>query len=87
MSAAFALFILAQAASTCAPAGDVRLPGGATLVRPVGTDEPLPVERLGPATGIEKPDIIRQTGADADGEKPEAEPAPAQCDADPIEMV
>jgi hypothetical protein len=86
MSAAFALFILAQAATACAPAGDVRLPGGATLVRPVGTDEPPAVEQLGPATGIEKPDMIRQTGADSDGEKPVAAPPAAEC-ADPIEMV
>jgi hypothetical protein len=87
MSAAFALFMLAQAAAACPPAGDVRLPGGATIVRPVGTDEPLPVEKLGPATGIEKPDIIHKTGADADGEKPEAAPPAAECDPDPIEMV
>jgi len=86
MSAAFALFMLAQAAAACPPAGDVRLPGGATIVRPVGTDEPLPVEKLGPATGIEKPGIIHKTGADADGEKPEAAPPAAEC-ADPIEMV
>jgi hypothetical protein len=87
MSAAFALFILAQAATACAPAGDVRLPGGATLVRPVGTDEPPAVEQLGPAERIEKSDAIRQTGAQADGKKPEAAPPAAQCEADPIEMV
>ena len=87
MSAAFALFILAQAATTCAPAGELRLPGGATLVRPVGTDEPLPVEPLGPAEGIEKSDAIRQTGAQTDGEKPEAKPAAKPCDVDQIEVV
>ena len=87
MSAAFALFMLAQAATTWAPAGDVRLPGGATLVRPVGTDEPLPVEKLGPAEGIEKSDAIHQTGAATDGEKPEAEPAAEPCETDPIEIV
>jgi hypothetical protein len=87
MSAAFALFILAQAAAACPSAGEVRLPGGATLVRPVGTDAPLPVEKLGPAERIEKSDAIRQTGAQADRKKPEAAPPAAQCEADPIEMV
>ena len=87
MSAAFALILLAQAATTCAPVGEVRLPGGATLVRPVGTDAPLPFEKLGPATGTEKSDAIRQTGAPADGEKPEKAPPAEPCDADPIEMV
>lgn len=87
MNAAFTLFMFAQAAAACPPAGELRLPGGATLVRPVGTDAPLPVEKLGPAEGIEKSDAIRHTGAPADGEKPEAAPPAESCDAKPIEMV
>jgi hypothetical protein len=87
MSAALALILLAQAATACPPAGDVRLPGGATLVRPVGTDAPLPVEKLGPAEPIQKSGALRRTGAESDGEKPEKAPAAEPCDADPIENV
>ena len=87
MSAAFALFMLAQAATACPPAGEVRLPGGATLVRPVGTDAPLPVMPLGPATGIEKSDALRQTGAETDAKTPEPAAPDEACDADPIENV
>jgi hypothetical protein len=87
MSIAFALILLAEAATSCAPAGEVRLPGGATLVRPVGTDAPLPVERLGPAQAIEKPDAIRQTGARANPKAPDQAPPAEACEADAIEMV
>jgi hypothetical protein len=87
MSAAFALVMLVEAATACAPAGDVRLPGGATLVRPVGTDAPLPIEKLGPAEAIRRSDAIHQTGAPADGEKPEKAPAEEPCEVDLIEMV
>jgi hypothetical protein len=87
MSAAFALLMLAQAVAACPPAADVRLPGGATLVRPVGTDAPLPIEKLGPAEAIQKSDAIRQTSAPADGEKPEKAPAEEPCEAAPVEMV
>ena len=57
------------------------------MVRPVGTDGPLPFEQLGPATGVEKSDAIRQTGAAADPKQPEAAPPAEQCEPDPIEIV
>jgi hypothetical protein len=87
MSAALALILLAEAAAACPPAGPVQLPGGATVVRPVGTDKPLPFEQLGPATGIEKSDAIRQTGADAEPASPDADSTAEQCSERPIQIV
>ena len=87
MSAAFALILLAEAAVTCAPSGPRTLPGGATVVRPVGVEEPLPFELLGPATGIEKPDVIRKTGAASDSEESDSATPAEPCESDPIEIV
>ena len=61
MSATFALILMAEAAVTCPPAS--RLAGGAEIVRPVGTAEPLPLKQLGPAEGIEKSRAIHQVEA------------------------
>ena len=66
MIAAYALILLADVASTCPAPGSARLGGGAKLVLPVGTFEPLPFEPLGPATSIvTKPTEIQHTGATA----------------------
>ena len=52
MIAASALILLAEAAASCALPGSDRLGGGATIVRPVGTFERIPFERLGPAASV-----------------------------------
>jgi hypothetical protein len=78
MSAAFALIMLAEAATACAPAP--RFAGGAVIVRPVGRAEPVPLQHLGPATGIAKDKAIEQTGA------PMKELEPAQA-SQPCETV
>lgn len=81
MSAAIALILLAEAASSCAPAGAARLGGGAVLVRPVGTFAPAPFERLGPAASVvAKSQGIRQTGAPSEAEEPDADPPAEQCE-------
>ena len=82
MSVAFALMLLAEAVAPCAPAGAVRLPGGATIVRPVGTIERLPFEPLGPTTSVVERVTVQQTDApaDADGADAEADGA-EQCPA------
>lgn len=92
MSAALALILLAEAATSCAPAGAPLLPGGATVVRPVGTLEPVPFERLGPATSMPKSDAIQQTAADRESadhetDDPDAEPAAEQCELLPLHIV
>ena len=79
MSAAFALIMLAEAATACAPAP--RFAVGAVIVRPVGRAEPVPLEHLGPATGIAKDKAIEQTGADAPASERLPRPAPERCDA------
>ena len=79
MSAAFALIMLAEAAATCAPAP--RFAGGAVIVRPVGRAEPLPLQHLGPATGIEKDKAIEQTGAEAPPKRSEPAQSPERCEA------
>ena len=74
MSAAFALIMLAEAATACAPSP--RFAGGAIIVRPVGRAEAVPFEHLGPATGIEKDKKVEQTGAQAPAKDHEpAEPS------------
>ena len=79
MSAAFALIILAEAATACAPAP--RFAGGAVIVRPVGRAEPVPFEHLGPATGIAKDKAIEQTGAEAPAKESEPARAAEPCEA------
>lgn len=83
MSATIALVLLAEtAAGNCAPARGVELPGGATIVRPVGTAEPVPFEQLGPAPGLTKPERIQQVDAPANPH----EPVEKQCEV-PIHIV
>ena len=80
MIAATALLLMAEAASACAPV--TRLGGGALLVRPVGTFEALPFERLGPVESILSPPTeIQQTGAEAEVESDEAEAELPPCEA------
>ena len=86
MSAALALILLAEAATSCAPADAPRLAGGATLVRPVGKAEPLPLERLGPAEGLTRSDAVHQVAAEKKTDQPDAEPATETCEA-PIHFV
>ena len=92
MSAALALILLAEAASACEPADAPLLAGGATLVRPVGTSEPVPFERLGPATRLPRSDAVHDAAAGAQTDEPqprpddEAETAGEQCEA-PIHIV
>ena len=82
MIAVTALILLAEAAVTCAPPGIGRLQGGAMLVRPVGTFEAVPFERLGPTTSVRKSPIdIQQTGAPTPAPKPEGNPPADQCEA------
>jgi hypothetical protein len=87
MSAAIVLILLAEAATSCAPARGIELPGGATIVRPVGTSQPAPFEPLGPAPGLPKSDFIQQTSAAGDPDGPGDEPAPQQCEVAPVQMV
>lgn len=81
MSAAIALLLLAETATTCAPVGTSRLGGHAVLVRPVGTFDAVPFERLGPAPGIViKPsDMQRVAATPTDGE-PQGNPPARPCE-------
>ena len=87
MSAALALILLAEAATSCAPAAPPLLPGGATVVRPVGKIEPVPFERLGPATPFPKAEGVKQTAADIEPDEPDAEPPAEQCELVPLHIV
>ncbi|MFL6735612.1 MAG: hypothetical protein ACJ8F4_00960 [Sphingomonas sp.] len=86
MSAVIAFMILAKA-SSCAPERTVELPGGATIVRPVGTPDPAPFERLGPASGLPKPVELERTGAHAEAIDPRDEPPAQRCEVAPIQIV
>ena len=81
MSAAIALLLLAETATTCAPVRTSRLGGHAVLVRPVGTFDAVPFERLGPSPGIViKPsDMQRVAAMPTDGE-PQGNPPPRPCE-------
>lgn len=76
MTAAIAMILLAEATSTCAPVSASRLGSHAILVRPVGTFDPVPFERLGPAPEIViKPSDVQRVAAapkddDAEGDSP-----------------
>lgn len=65
MSFAIILTMLAEAAATsCAPRNDLRLGGGAKLIRPVGEFGAAPLILLGPTTDIRtRPTAIQQTAA------------------------
>ena len=84
MIAAPVLILLAEATTACAPSGAYRLGGGATMIRPIGTFEPLPFEQLGPAPSVvTRPTEIQQTGAaspEPDADEPEAEQPAQQCE-------
>jgi hypothetical protein len=87
MIAASALILLAQAAASCALPGSDRLGGDATIVRPVGTFERIPFERLGPATDIRGDGgKIHQTQATPEAE-PDSDPPAEQCEAVAIPIV
>ena len=69
MTTAIVLMLLAEAATACAP-GSGRLAGGAILVRPVGTSDPMPFLQLGPTESIvSRPDDIQQVAAPAEPEQ------------------
>jgi hypothetical protein len=87
MIAASALILLAQAAASCALPGSDRLGGDAMVVRPVGTFERVPFERLGPATDVRGDGgKIHQTQATAGAEPDSGRPA-EQCEAVAIPIV
>jgi hypothetical protein len=82
MIAISTLLLLAETVTPCTTAGTPRLGGGAVLVRPVGSFEALPFERLGPTSDVrEKPEGIQQAGAAALDDEAEGEPAEEQCEA------
>jgi hypothetical protein len=78
-----ALILLAEATASCALPGSDRLGGDAMLVRPVGTFEPIPFERLGPATNVHGDGgKIHQTEATPDAnQEPGADRPAEQCEA------
>jgi hypothetical protein len=88
MIAASALILLAEATS-CALPGSDRLGGDAMVVRPVGTFEPIPFQRLGPATSVQGDDgKIHQTGATPEAnQEPDADRPAEQCEAVVIPIV
>jgi hypothetical protein len=84
-----ALILLAQATASCALPGSDRLGGDAMVVRPVGTFEPMPFERLGPATDIRGDGgKIHQTQATPKADKePDADRPAEQCEAAALPIV
>lgn len=81
MIAASVLILLAQAAASCALPGSERLGGDAMVVRPVGTLEAMPFQRLGPATDIRGDGgKIHQTEATS-GAEPDSDRPAEQCEA------
>lgn len=88
MIAASALILLAQATASCALPGSDRLGGDAMVVRPVGTFERIPFERLGPATDIRGDGgKIHQTQATPEGQELDADRPAEQCEAVAIPIV
>ena len=82
MIAASALILLAQAAASCALPGGDWLAGDAMVVRPVGTFDPIPFERLGPATSVrDDGGKIHQTQAVPEANQPDAGRPAEQCEA------
>jgi hypothetical protein len=81
MVAASAMLMVIEALTPCTTAGLPRFGGGAVLVRPVTSFEPVPFIHLGPTTSIRtKPERIQQTGAQTDTEAHDA-PSSQQCEA------
>jgi hypothetical protein len=88
IAAASTLLMLAEAVAACASPGGARLGGGAMVVRPVGTLEPMAVQPLGPTTSVvSRPTEIQQTGAAGKTDEPAAEEPAEQCEATPVEIV
>ena len=87
MSAALALILLIEAPAACAADVAPRLPGGATLVRPVGTLEPAPYQRLGPPIGLPKSNALRRAGAGHEAGKLSGKVPSAQCAAAPVRIL
>lgn len=76
------MLFLAQAVTPCTTAGKPRLGGGALLIRPVTSFEPLPFLVLGPATSVRtKREAIQQTGATSTSPAPEPDQPATQCEA------
>ncbi len=86
MIAATALILLAEAATACTVPGAARLGGDALLVRPIGTREPAPFIRLGPATRIVTRSMEIQQISATTGTA-EASPRTQQCAAVVIPIV
>jgi hypothetical protein len=89
MIAASVLILMAEATASCALPGSDRLGGDARIVRPVGTFEPVPFERLGPATDIRGDGgKIHQTQATPEAnEGPDADRPAEQCEALALPIV
>jgi hypothetical protein len=89
MIAATALILLAQATASCALPGSERLGGDAMVVRPVGTFEPIPFERLGPAASVrDDGGKIHQTDATPEAsQEPDADRPAEQCKAVAIPII
>ena len=82
MIVASTLLLLAETVTPCTTAGTPRLGGGAVLVRPVGSFEALPFERLGPTSDVRtRPEDIQQTGAAGEDDEPEGDAPEEQCEA------
>jgi hypothetical protein len=89
MIAASALILLAEATANCTLPGGDWLAGDAMVVRPVGTFEPIPFERLGPATSIHSDGgKIHQTQATPEAnQEPDADRPAEQCKAVAIPII
>ena len=88
MSAAIALILLAETSTTCAPVGASRLGGRATFVRPVGTLDPMPFERLGPAPGIvTRPSDMQRVAGTHKDDAPEGDSPADPCEVTGITII
>lgn len=65
MSMTAALIFVVEAATSCAPAGQARLAGGAIVMSAVGTDEEIWFYDLGPTTDVRTKPSKVETGADS----------------------
>lgn len=87
MSLAIALTLMAEAAAVCPP-GAHRLGGDAVLVRPVGTFEAAPFERLGPVESVvSRPTEIQQAAAETKAGEADGEAAEDPCEAAPVSIA
>ena len=82
MIAISTLLLLAESVTPCTTAGTPRLGGGALMVRPVGSFEAAPLERLGPTYDVrEKFEGIQQVGTAREEDEPESDAPEKQCEA------